>query len=230
MLVPKTYQNLCTCQICFKQFQTKRPIGSHIQSHKITADEYYKKYFLDTPITQQTCTQCGIEKPIENFYFRKETNEYRLDCKDCQLKQKVKYHQDHKEKRNIYCRAYYKNNSEKLIEYTKQRRKSHIHVHLRTVYSNKINKHLKMSTIKKLHSNIELLGCTIAEFRKHIESLFTNGMSWENHGSGSSKWNLEDSTECKICFHYSNYRPLWQLENLSKNDKLLPLNLINTCK
>jgi hypothetical protein len=183
----------------------------------------------------------GVQTCALPIYFRKETNEYRLDCKECQLKQKVQYHQDHKEKRNENSRTYYKNNSKKLIEYHRQRRKSHIHVHLRTVYSNKINKHLKMSTIKKLHSNIELLGCTIDEFRKHIESLFTTGMSWDNHGSGSSKWNLdhivpcsffnlEDSTECKICFHYSNYRPLWQVENLYKKDKLLPLNLINTCK
>ena len=37
------------------------------------------------------CKTCGIEKEITEFYFRKENNNYRTECKKCMLdKQKKK--------------------------------------------------------------------------------------------------------------------------------------------
>lgn len=31
----------------------------------------------------KTCTKCGVEHPLDNFYFRKEYNKYRNECKPC---------------------------------------------------------------------------------------------------------------------------------------------------
>lgn len=56
-------------------------------------------------------------------------------------------------------------------------------------------------------------------------------MTWENHGSGKDKWNIDHIQPCasfnlanpeeqKRCFHYSNQQPLWQRDNLLKSDKL----------
>lgn len=73
---------------------------------------------------------------------------------------------------------------------------------------------------------IQYIGCTMEEFRNHIESLWKEGMSWENHGLYG--WHLDhiipiasitdvDDIETikKIC-HYTNYQPLWAEENLKK--------------
>ena len=33
--------------------------------------------------TVKTCRICGTEKPVSEFYFRKDSGNYRSECKDC---------------------------------------------------------------------------------------------------------------------------------------------------
>jgi hypothetical protein len=84
----------------------------------------------------------------------------------------------------------------------------------------------KNKTSKIQESNNELLGCSINEFKKHLESKFSNGMSWDNYGSGGwhidhvlpcAVYDLKDPDEQKKCFHYSNLQPMWAIENFDKN-------------
>jgi len=71
------------------------------------------------------------------------------------------------------------------------------------------------------------LGCSASKFKKHIESQFTKGMTWDNYGSGDDCWNIDHikplkhcTTENEIvkCCHYTNLRPLWQKDNLTRDD------------
>lgn len=73
-----------------------------------------------------------------------------------------------------------------------------------------------------------LLGCSILEFKQHIEKQFVRGMDWNNYG----KWHIDHIKPCdsfdlsleseqKICFHYSNLQPLWAKDNLSKGRKIV---------
>lgn len=38
----------------------------------------------------KTCSKCGIEKELSDFYFRKDRQCHRADCRDCFLKSKDK--------------------------------------------------------------------------------------------------------------------------------------------
>ena len=82
---------------------------------------------------------------------------------------------------------------------------------------------------------MELLGCTIEEFRKHLSDQFVEGMTWENHGvytlDNPEKWHIDHIIPCasfnlvleeeqKKCFHYTNMQPLWGLQNIQKSAKL----------
>ena len=76
----------------------------------------------------------------------------------------------------------------------------------------------------------ELLGCSIAEFVKHIESQFVEGMSWENYTFDTwhidhiiplSSFDLLDNAQLRLACHYKNMRPLWAAENLAKGKKVL---------
>lgn len=80
----------------------------------------------------------------------------------------------------------------------------------------------------KAASSKELLGCSIPEARKHLESMFKRGMAWENYG----EWHIDHITPCaafdlskpghqRICFHFRNLQPLWASENMSKNDRIV---------
>ena len=68
-----------------------------------------------------------------------------------------------------------------------------------------------------------LLGCTWEEAKAHFESLFQEGMSWDNHG----EWHIDhirpvasfNEDEIHLMNHISNLQPLWAEDNLSKGDK-----------
>lgn len=71
----------------------------------------------------------------------------------------------------------------------------------------------------------EILGCTIEEFKKYLESKFKEGMSWENYGRNGweidhiipcNRFNLDCPEEQRKCFHYTNTQPLWWYENKRK--------------
>jgi len=80
----------------------------------------------------------------------------------------------------------------------------------------------------KSDSTINMLGCTINELWKHLESTFKPGMTKENHGLWHvdhiipcSSFDLSKPEEQAKCFHYSNLQALWAHENLSKGDKFV---------
>ena len=77
---------------------------------------------------------------------------------------------------------------------------------------------------KKKCKTSEMIGCSWEELKEHIESQFTDGMSWDNR----SEWHVDHrlplaaaTTEeevLKLC-HYTNLQPMWKKDNLCKSDK-----------
>jgi hypothetical protein len=81
----------------------------------------------------------------------------------------------------------------------------------------------------KSDNTFNLIGCSPEDFKTHIESLWLEGMSWDNYGP--SGWHVDHIKECHTfdlsdpiqqqeCFHYSNQRPLWAKDNLSRPKRL----------
>lgn len=76
---------------------------------------------------------------------------------------------------------------------------------------------------------VRLLGCTMAEFVQHIESLWSDGMTWANwtrdgwhidHIVPLSAFDLSDADQIKAACHHTNLRPLWAKDNLRKGAKV----------
>ena len=74
----------------------------------------------------------------------------------------------------------------------------------------------------------EIVGCSYLEYRAHIESTWTEGMSWENKGIGKGKWSVDHifppskattQEEMEARFHYTNTQALWSVINSSKGNK-----------
>ena len=78
-------------------------------------------------------------------------------------------------------------------------------------------------------TSLSYVGCTVARLRKHLERQFKPGMTWGNHG----EWHIDHITplaafdfaafpaQIKQAEHYTNLRPMWARDNLSKSDTLL---------
>jgi hypothetical protein len=61
----------------------------------------------------------------------------------------------------------------------------------------------------------------------HIESMFSEGMSWDNYG----EWHMDHIIPCSHfdlsiksqqleCFNYKNMQPLWAIDNIRKGDRI----------
>lgn len=93
-----------------------------------------------------------------------------------------------------------------------------------------INSIFKKRKFPKSFKTIELLGTdNFFVIKEHIESLFKDGMSWDNHGRGEGKWNFDhiiplasakNIDELKRLMHYKNLQPLWAVENSTKGSLL----------
>ena len=92
----------------------------------------------------------------------------------------------------------------------------------------RINIAMRRSDTYKSAHTMELIGCTVPELKAHLESLFTDGMSWKNYGYNGwhvdhvrpvSSFDLSDPIQQKLCFNYTNLQPLWATDNLKKGCK-----------
>ncbi len=110
-------------------------------------------------------------------------------------------------------------------EYTKE------HLILRNNMSAAIRSRLfKRGSSKKGNSYLDKVGYSIEELKKHLESKFQPGMTWDNYGLKG--WHIDhikpdslfnyktmDCPEFKECWALNNLQPLWAKDNLSKGCK-----------
>jgi predicted nucleic acid-binding Zn ribbon protein len=185
-------------------------------------------------------------KELGRKYFNKNKNEILS-------KRREKYHNNIEEEREK-DRIYRSNNKDKVSkwnrnqrikhpkyfkEYTKKyqpianenrknRRKTDINFKLRGQIRSRIKGAIKDQWGIKSQKTIDLLGCSVEEAKKHIESQFKEGMSWDNwsfkgwhidHIKPCASFDLRDPEQQKECFNYKNLQPLWWWENLSKSNK-----------
>ena len=92
---------------------------------------------------------------------------------------------------------------------------------------------MKANGAVKNKRSMEYYGCTVEHFYNYIESLFTDGMTWDNQGRKAQDgkgWELDhrrpcasfdfnDEEQIHMCFHWTNYQPLWREDNNKKSDK-----------
>lgn len=121
---------------------------------------------------------------------------YYKENKDKVLAYQKEYYEKNKEKIKERVAKYKRNNKEHVDEYNKKYRQEHKKEHndyikerrkdgiykmicdIRNMINTAINKRCK---IKKRQCVEQILGCTIEEFIKYLQSKFQEGMTIENH-------------------------------------------------
>lgn len=143
-----------------------------------------------------------------------------------------KYHNNNKEKRKVERVARLKRNllnPEFKAKFLEKRRARYQRRMKEPTFklSRILRSRLQGAHVKKRGASLTMLGCSLQEFRAHLESQFHSGMSWENYGMYG--WHVDHIypiAVCKTdeqlakCFHYTNCRPLWYKENLIKSWKV----------
>jgi hypothetical protein len=175
------------------------------------------------------CTKCNEVKELTEFYKDKRNNDNHGSwCRSCVRDHGKTYYTNNKKRSNEAAVKWQKANPDKVRRYKRRnhrrRYNSDPSFRFASVTRKRIRNALKGTS--KSASTIELLGCTAEHARFHIESQFTEGMTWDNihidHIQPCASFDLEDPSEQRKCFHYSNLQPLFASDNLRKSDKIVP--------
>ena len=75
---------------------------------------------------------------------------------------------------------------------------------------------------------MNLVGCSLADFRSHIEKHFKHGMTWDNYGTHwhvdhtipVSSFDHNNPKQLKQCWHWTNLRPMTATSNLRKGSRI----------
>jgi hypothetical protein len=200
------------------------------------------------------CSKCNHIKTLNCFNNDKRYGDGKYpSCKDCKKITYLKYYAlnknkiiskridkhlqhlknpAHRDKHNEKCRIWHSSNprTEYQSNYAKKRRASDINFKISGNLRNRLVSAIKNN--QKMGSAVKDLGCSIEELKLYLEVRFINGMSWDNWGKGSGKWNIDhiiplvsfDLTNreelLKAC-HYTNLQPLWESDNIAKGGNIV---------
>jgi len=200
------------------------------------------------------CAKCQKAKSIDSFWASqygciecsKETKQkwdsshpdyysnYRQDNVERQKQAHKSWFERNKEKKNLQNKEWYNENKESIKLRHKMNRQK-----LSSNPQFKLSKALRQRVYSfllgsKSIKTMDLLGCSMEDLKTHLESQFTEGMSWENYGNPngnhSNCWHMDHIRPCcsfdltieeeqRKCFHYSNLQPLWAIDNIKKGSK-----------
>src|SRR6056297_2037589 len=155
-----------------------------------------------------TCKKCGEEKILSAFEFRKDSGTYRLECRICRKKYRKSYYEKNKSLAAEQAKEWRKNNHEhwqkSRAEYYQKNKKDFANRTKKWRLKNKerlaeyakSNRKKPYYKLREAHRNLMRrdfngkkteIGYTKGELKTHIESLFQDGMSWENYG----EWEID---------------------------------------
>ena len=197
---------------------------------KSTRAEYHKNWYT---------TNRERVLAVQKKYYeanKDKVRKYNEENKESIALRKKAYAERNKEKNREYYKDYYENPENKHrknliakanIDKTRAR--------VRLAYQTKPQFFLKcrlrcrlarafrLKRQSKKFSHIDFLGCSPDFLVKYIESQFTDGMSWDrrseihiDHIIPLHMFDLTDEKQCRRACHYTNLRPLWAKDNLTR--------------
>ena len=180
-------------------YLTEEQKTKRLERGKLKRSEYEKKYYINNK--EHLLNYAKNHREANKQLYRKYSYEWREKNREKYLIQR-KIIRDEKMKNDVLYRFTCKVRGNITKSFKRGK--------------NKFSKPLKTESI---------LGCTIEEFIKYIESKFKEGMTLNNHG----EWHLDhiypislakSKEEIIKLNHYTNFQPLWAEENIRKGNRL----------
>jgi hypothetical protein len=186
----------------------------------------------------KTCSKCREAKNLDSFHKNKSRKDgLSYICKQCvndKLHRKKYNSSKYRKKYQGEYRDKYDYNS---LEYRQKYNKKEYRQRFEeydSLYKFKCSVRQAIALSIRRRNGIKtdkteaILGCSFEYFKTHIESQFTEGMSWDNYGLKG--WHLDHiiplasaKTEEDVIQlnHYTNLQPLWAIDNWKKGSRIL---------
>jgi hypothetical protein len=214
----KTINNFCKCKTNKDGFNVycKKCRNLNDKDRKINRQE---NVIIIKDNYNKKCTICDEVKFCKDFKInRKSSDNFSHICISCSP-----INNWSKEKQRESEKKYRLNNPEKIKE--KYKRQS---LKINRRIRDSLNKRIKGALFsKKYKKTLDYVGCSIEELQKWFETLFKDGMSWDNYGQWHidhvkpcSSYDLSKEDQIIECFNWKNLQPLWAKDNLTKSNKI----------
>jgi hypothetical protein len=197
---------------------------------KLVREEYQKNNRAKINKKQKEYTSTNIEKTRASVKKWQDSNKdtvkmknklYRVNNPEKIKKLKKDWNIENADKIKIQQKEYYKQNKDKVLKKNREWNKNNSHI---VGWRSTLKSHLRRVGKKKEGSTIDLLGYSAIELKTHLESLFMEGMTWENHGV----WEIDHIKPVtafsidelpSVVNALSNLQPLWKKDNRQKYNK-----------
>jgi hypothetical protein len=189
--------------------------------------KHYEQYRRPSVIGKEAeCEICGISF-IKNTKKQKYCNSI-CNAKAYYGRKKNEINKKRANNLNLieYRKIYASKNKEKRNQNDIIRKTIDINYKLSSNLRSRLSKAIARN--QKTCSAIQDLGCSIEDFKKYLESKFTEGMSWNNYGKNGwhidhiipiSSFDLHNPEELKEACYYTNLQPLWAKDNMRKGNR-----------
>lgn len=194
----------------------------------------------------RTCRKCGEDKPITEFKNNGPKQGRLRTCKECrrplERKRTHEFYLRHKERMNKKTRKHYADNRSYYATHRKQWIKDNPE-RARELWNRAYKKDAMSRASRNMSRRMReslktgkqglpwemLAGFSARQLKEHLESKFTEGMTWDNYGD----WHIDhkipisffeyssfNDVEFKMCWRLENLQPLWAIDNIKKGNKV----------
>lgn len=159
--------------------------------------------------------RCRRKDPVA---FRERKKRYRQNLRASDPERASRY------QRNAYAK---RRASGRIGEIRRERRATDLRFRLTEALRGRLRHAIRNGS--KSGSAVRDLGCSVAEFERHIESQFEDGMHWGNwsrsgwhidHIYPLSAADLGDPVQLRAVCNWRNLRPVWSGRNIGKGDSV----------
>lgn len=195
--------------------------------------EMFSRHKRNRDGLQFQCKACISDYNLKNRKHWRSKAATRSDAyREAERERNRTYHRRNREAIAERRRKYRQNNKELLAERNRvyqEKRRAHDHKYVLVGrLRRRMLQALNEKHLTKNQTTMQALGCDADYFCQHIERQFLKGMNWENR----DKWHLDHivpissaKTEEEIyqLAHFTNIRPMWATENISKGNQVTHL-------
>jgi hypothetical protein len=205
-------------------------------------EEYEKKKLLEeerkklSKVGKKRCSMCEVVQSLdvfENDFSGRAHENKKSYCKSCGKVMRKNYKESDPKRfaalKAVSDKRYNKTHKKQINKQRTDKYHTNIQHKLKVIIRNRIGKIIRNKKIAKHSSSTKSIGCSYKTLIKHLESQFSDGMTWDNHGTYGwhidhkiplAAFDLSDKKQFKEACHYTNLQPLWAEDNYSKGDKL----------
>jgi len=213
-----------TCKTCCSVMGKIYREG-HIEEIK----ECNKRYRKENPEKARAYSKTSREKHPEEVKDR--VDRWRKEHPEEIKKYNRKYKVEHFEAVKACSKTYWEAHPEKAREGNRKRSKRYLSIPKIRISHNmatSINQSITRGIKAGRHWET-LVEYNIDELKKHLESLFKDGMAWHNYGQWEidhkipiSVFNFEkpEDSDFRRCWSLKNLQPMWATENRAKSNKI----------